>query len=200
MTETAGADHSLTDLDDSVLVVIDVQQSFLEKLEPAAAEPLVERISWIVDMACRLEVPLVVTAEDIAQRGTTVAAVADNFPPGTTQHDKLIFGLASDPAILSAVEQLGRRTAILVGLETDVCVMQSALGLLERGFRVVALSDATGSPGPCHQAGISRMRDAGVIISSVKGTFYEWVRSLRVANERLDSEIWTGPRPSGVHL
>ena len=198
MTKNAAA--NLTDVEDSILVVIDVQQSFIDKLEQTQAGPLVNRISWIVEMAATLGTPMVVTAEDIAERGTTVPAVADNFPADTTQHDKLIFGLASDSAILSAVKEHDRSTAVIVGLETDVCVMQSALGLMQEGFRVVVLSDATASPGPCHQAGIDRMRDAGVVISTVKGTFYEWVRSLEFADRHLDQEIWSGPRADGVWL
>ena len=87
-----------------------------------------------------------------------------------------------------------------VDRETDVCVMQSALGLMQQGFRVVVLSDATGSPGESHQAGIERMRDAGAVISTVKGTFYEWVRTLHFADEHLDPKIWSGERPDGISL
>lgn len=200
MNTPTGGSQTLTDVQDSVLVVIDVQRSFIDKLAPGDQGPLVERISWIVRAAAMLGVPIVATAEDIAELGTTTDAVANEFPEGTTQHNKMTFGLAGDPAILAAVEQHRRRTAVLVGLETDVCVMQSALGLLQHGFRVVVLSDATGSPGPCHQAGITRMRDAGVIVSTVKGTFYEWVRSLAFADEHVDPQIWTGPRPDSIHL
>jgi nicotinamidase-related amidase len=76
------------------------------------------------------------------------------------------------------VEGTGRRTTVLVGLETDVCVAQSALGLLERGYRVVAVADATGSPGTAHAAGLARMRDAGVIIVETKNLYYEWLRTV----------------------
>jgi len=192
--------HQLTDRDDSVLVVVDVQQSFIEKLDEGVSGPLLNRIRWTVEMAVRLNIPIVVTAEDIETVGTTVPLVADAFPDGTTQHDKMTFGLCGDPLILGAIESTGRRTAVLVGLETDVCVMQSALGLMQHGFRVVVLSDATGSPGECHESGISRMRDAAVVISTVKGTFYEWVRTLPFADEHLGPEIWSGDRPDGISL
>lgn len=190
----------LTDVDDSVLIVVDVQQAFLDKLDPADVAHLTNRIGWIVKIAVKLGVPIIVTGEDIDDLGATVGEVADEFPDDTTQHDKMIFGLAGDPDILAAAEEHGRRTAVIVGLETDVCVMQSALGLLQHGYRVVVLSDATASPGPCHEAGISRMRDAGVVVSTVKGTFYEWVRSLDFADQHLDAETWTSPRPDGIHL
>jgi len=200
MTISAPSSQTLTDVEDSVLVVVDVQRAFLDKLAPEEQAPLVNRISWIVRIAATLGVPIVVTAEDIVELGTTVSEVADGFPDGTEQHNKMIFGLAGDPVIVSAFEQHERQTAVIVGLETDVCVMQSALGLQQRGFRVVVLSDATASPGPCHAAGIARLRDAGVVISTVKGTFYEWVRSLDFADRHLDPEIWSGPRADGVSL
>ncbi len=192
--------QQLTDRDDSVLIVVDVQRSFVDKLDEDVAGPLLNRIRWTVEIAGRLKIPVVVTAEDIESVGTTIPFIAEVLPDGTTEHDKMTFGLCGDPLILGAVESTGRRTAVLVGFETDVCVMQSALGLLQHGFRVVVLSDATGSPGECHQAGMSRMRDAGVVISTVKGTFYEWVRTLHFADEHLDSEIWSGDRPNGISL
>jgi hypothetical protein len=57
-------------------------------------------------------------------------------------------------------------------------VAQSALGLLERGYRVVAVADATGAPEPAHTAGLSRMREAGVVIVHVKNLYYEWLRTV----------------------
>lgn len=185
---------------DSVLIVIDLQRHFLDKLADETVEPLVNRIRWIVEVAVKLGVPVIATAEDISEVGTTVSEVADEFPESTVQHNKMIFGLAGDRDILGAVQDLGRNSVVLVGLETDVCVMQSALGLLQHGFRVVALSDATASPGPCHDAGLSRMRDAGVVISTVKGTFYEWSRTLAFMDEHLDASRLISDAPDGVHL
>jgi nicotinamidase-related amidase len=82
---------------------------------------------------------------------------------------------------MEAVESTGRRTAILVGAETDVCVAQSAIGLADRGFRVVVVSDATFSPGPMHDHGLAHLRDAGVDVRHAKGIYYEWVRTLAAA-------------------
>ncbi|NOX28496.1 MAG: isochorismatase family protein [Actinobacteria bacterium] len=192
--------QQLTDRDDSVLIVVDVQQSFVDKLPEDAASLLLNRIRWTVQMADRLDIPIVVTAECIESVGNTVPSVAEVFPDGTIEHNKMTFGLGGEPLILDAVESTGRRTAVLIGFETDICVMQSALGLLQQGFRVVVLADATGSPGESHAAGILRMRDAGVVISTVKGTFYEWVRSLHFADDHLDPGIWTGDRPDGILL
>jgi nicotinamidase-related amidase len=90
----------------------------------------------------------------------------------------MIFGLVADPEILGAVQRTNRDTPILLGLETDVCVAQSAIGLLENGYRVVVIEDAVGSPGKAHQYGLARMRTAGVLLSNVKSLFYEWLRTV----------------------
>ena len=63
-------------------------------------------------------------------------------------------------------------------METDVCVAQSAIGLLSEGYNVVTLRDAVASMNADEEIGIGRMRDAGVAISSVKALYYEWLRSV----------------------
>ena len=94
--------------------------------------------------------PIVAMAEDVAENGGVHAEIAAALPPGTPVHDKMRFGLAAEDHILRAVVDCGRKTAVLVGLETDVCVCHSALGLLAEGFRVAVVADAVGSPGPDH--------------------------------------------------
>ena len=91
--------------------------------------------------------------------------------------------LAGDPSIVEAIEQTRRNTCVLVGLETDVCVAHSALGLMQRGHRVVVVDDATGSPGTGHEFGLQRIRESGGLVLSVKGLFYEWTRTVERASQ-----------------
>jgi nicotinamidase-related amidase len=199
MNKDMTQNFSLTDADESVLIIIDVQQEFLDKLDPVKRIPFVNRISWIVEMAGRFEIPIVVTAEDTDNNSGTIRQVAEKLPPEIKEYNKMSYGLVGDPDILLAIEKTGRKTAVLVGLETDVCVCQSALGLLENGFRVVVLADAVGSPGICHDYGIERMRNAGIIISSVKGTFYEWQRTVYCAITQF-KDVYTIKQPEGIYL
>jgi len=71
------------------------------------------------------------------------------------------------------------KTAILLGLETDVCVAHSAIGLLRNNFQVAVVQDATASPGEAHHNGLSRIRAAGALITNVKSLLYEWMRTLK---------------------
>ncbi len=168
----------LFDRTQSFLAVIDVQQFFLDKLADEARAPLVTRIAWLVRVAAALDIPVIAMAEDIAQNGPPVPEVTEVLPEGTAIYDKRVFGFFGQQDIRDAAQATGRKQAVLVGLETDICVAQSALGLLGAGFRVVALRDATGSPGSSHEAGLDRMRMAGVAITTAKGIYYEWLRDL----------------------
>ena len=168
----------LFDADDSVLVVIDVQPGFLRKLDRPVAERVVERTRWLVRVAASLRIPVVVTEEEPERHGGTEPTVAAELAPGQVRHRKEVFGLAGDPALVDVLEAHGRRSALLVGLETDVCVAQSALGLVERGWKVGAVSDACAAPGPAHDEGLSRMRGAGVELIGARGLYYEWVRTV----------------------
>jgi nicotinamidase-related amidase len=193
-------DSLLIDVEDSVLVVVDVQEVFLAKLPEAESELLLQRICWLVGVARWAGVAQVVMAEDIARNGSVHTALAEVLEPGTVVHDKKHFGLAADAEILTTLRDSGRNTAVLVGLETDVCVSQSALGLLERGFRTVVVADAVGSPGPDHAYGLQRMRAAGIIVTGLKGLYYEWMRSV-IRSEAFHTESGESlVPPPGVRL
>jgi nicotinamidase-related amidase len=188
----------LFERDKSCLVVIDVQQYFLDKLPAGLAGPLVARIAWFMRVARGLDIPIIATAEDIADNGTLVPDLVEQLPPGTPIFDKMIFGLHQQADIRAAVEASGRSQFVLVGLETDVCVAHSALGLAAAGHRVAVIADACGSPPPHHEAGLRRIRDAGILVTTLKGMHYEWVRDLATL-KRLKAAI--GPeRPAGMTL
>jgi nicotinamidase-related amidase len=158
----------LLDRDDCVLVVVDVQPGFA-----AEAEAAVERAAWLVGVAMSLGVPVVVTEEDAAANGPTDPRV---LPDGAPVFDKPTFGLAGTPSILDAIRSTGRSTVVLVGFETDVCIAQSAIGLVEERFRAVVATDATFSPGEMHEHGLRRIAGAGGELNHCKGIYYEWLR------------------------
>jgi nicotinamidase-related amidase len=173
----------LIEQDDSVLIVIDVQDSFLAKLSILEGRLLTSRAGWLIQVANMLQIPVIVTAEDIPSMGGVSAAIEQKLLPGTVVYNKMVFGLPDNPEILQAVEKTGRKTAILVGMETDVCIAHSALGLLGLGYRVAVVADATNSPGAAHQYGLQRMQAAGVLLTDVKSLYYEWVRTVKRSEE-----------------
>jgi nicotinamidase-related amidase len=171
----------LLERDASVLIVVDAQSGFLAGDDDGGVREIVARMAWLTGVAAALEVPVVVTEEEPERNGPTHEAVLTHVPAGSPVLIKPVFGLADTPAILAAVEATGRRTAVLVGTETDVCITQSALGLLDRGYRVAVVSDATYSPGVMHEYGLRRVAEAGATVIHAKGVYYEWLRTVDAA-------------------
>jgi nicotinamidase-related amidase len=134
-------------------------------------------MTWLAKVARQLDIPAVLTEEDPPRNGATYAPIADVFPDA----DALVkptFGLTGTPEIAGHIEGSGRTTAVLVGFETDVCVAQSAIGLRERGMRVVVVEDAVFSPGEMHERGLARIVAEGVELNHCKGLAYEWTRTV----------------------
>ncbi len=183
MSKNTDIKKSLVDVDDSVLVVIDIQDHFLIKYDDTVGEQLVEKVVWLLKIAGHLNVPVVAMAEDIDNAGNMARDILDALPEDVKVHNKNAFGLTGNTDILADVEATRRKTAILVGTETDVCVAQSALGLMECGYQVVVLKDAVTTTAGDAETGLNRMRDAGAAISSVKAITYEWLRSVQNTTE-----------------
>jgi nicotinamidase-related amidase len=175
---TLNPDHGLLEADDSLLVIIDVQDKFLTRLTDSCAARVVDHAAWLARVAGWLQIPVLVTAEEVSAMGPTTGRIAEALPAGTREYDKMVFGLAGQEDIRSAVGDSARGTAILLGLETDVCVAQSALGLAQAGYRVAVVSDACAAPQDGHEAGLERLRNAGIVLVSTKGLFFEWVRDV----------------------
>jgi nicotinamidase-related amidase len=165
---------ALLERDDSILVVVDAQPGFL----PVEAQARVERMAWLVAIAARLDVPVIVTEEEPQRNGATDARITDQLPDGSPVFTKPTFGLAATPEILAAVRAKGRRTVVLVGSETDVCVAQSAIGLKAAGFACVVVEDATFSPGEMQERGLARLLSEDVARNHAKGVTYEWLRTV----------------------
>jgi nicotinamidase-related amidase len=173
----------LVQREDSVLVVVDAQPGFLGKetfaeADTAAARSALARMTWLVAIAARLELPVVVTEEEPERHGATAAELAAVLPHGAPVFRKPTFGLANTPEILAAVRETRRHTAVVIGCETDVCVAQSAIGLVDHGFSCVVVEDAVFSPGEMHVRGLERLASAGVSRNHAKGVTYEWLRSV----------------------
>jgi nicotinamidase-related amidase len=143
--------------------------------------------------------PIIVTVEDLEQAGGPSAPVQQAMTPDIRLFDKMVFSLAGQSNILAEVERIGRKTVVLAGLETDVCVAQSALDLMARGYRVAVVTDATASPGEAHSAGLARMKDGGATLLSTKGLFYEWMRTVE-RSRRFEKECAHLKTPSGIVL
>jgi len=164
------------DRDDCVLVVVDVQA----RLAPAihAHLDVVARIAALAEAARAFGVPVLATEHAPERVGPLLAPIRDRLASEAILR-KSRFAATREPGFERWFTQAGRGTAVLVGMETHVCVLQTALGLLARGTRVLLAADATGSRAARaddRRWAIERMRDAGATIAGTETLLFEWTR------------------------
>lgn len=160
--------------DSSVLVVIDLQASLLPVI--AGADALIHNASLLVRAANILGVPMLVTTQYAARLGATVAAITEVLSPETPIFDKLSFSAMGSEAFVGALEALGRRQVVVCGVETHICVSQTAQQLLGAGYQVHVPADAVSSRTvERHKLGMERLRDTGTLPAATEAVVYEWL-------------------------
>ncbi len=164
-------DFSARDLivrEDGVLVVIDVQ----EKLMPAIVdrENLVDHLVRLLKFAQIIGLPVVLTEQE--KLGATLPEVK-GLTPSVSPIGKVSFDCFRNAEFETAVRETGRTTLILTGVETHVCVAQTALHAMPE-YAVHVVSDAVGSRTEDNwRIGLERMRQAGAVITSTEMLIFE---------------------------
>lgn len=156
--------------DDSCLVLIDVQ----EKLTPHVQNftPLIERCDWLLKLARELQVATVITEQYPSGLGSTVAPL-NQFGDGLP---KIHFSCWRDDHIRQQLQQLNKKQLVLCGIETHVCVLQTALDLCEANYEVFVVVDAVSSRKELdYRYGLKRIKQAGGILVTSEMVFFEWV-------------------------
>jgi nicotinamidase-related amidase len=155
---------------DSALVVIDLQ----EKLVPAIRGQ--ERVVWnvrrLIEGANLLGLPVVASEQYPQGLGPTVAAVASHLE---TRPAKRCFSCRALSGLFADLRQRQVEKLLLCGIETHVCVQQTALDLLADGWRVYVAVDAVGSRFELdHQVALRRMESSGATLTTSEAALFEW--------------------------
>jgi nicotinamidase-related amidase len=158
------------------LIVVDIQQKLLPPI--FHKEMLVRNSQLLVRLAKILSIPIMMTTQYSKGLGATVPEISFLLPD-VTAIDKLEFGCFGSDAFRAGLKALpgSRNTLLLCGMETHICVMQTALGALNDGYLVHVASDAVSSRSEWNwRIGLDRMREAGAVISSTEMMMYELLR------------------------
>ena len=159
------------------LIVVDMQEKLLPPIWEK--ERLVRNVQLLIRLAGILKIPALVSTQYAKGLGNTVPDIASMLPD-TPAIDKLMFSCFGSDVFCSLLKRLpGQRTTVLLcGMETHICVMQTALGALRDGYLVHVAADAVSSRTELNwRIGLDRMRAAGAILSSAEMMIYELLRS-----------------------
>jgi len=159
------------------LLVIDIQEKLLPPI--FNNELLVRNTQLLLRLANILSVPVTATTQYVKGLGPTVPDVASLLPAQADPIDKLEFSCFGSDRFCSTLKSLpgSRNTVLLCGMEAHICVMQTALAALDKGYIVHVAADAVGSRSEFNwKIGLERMRDAGCVISTTEMMMYELLR------------------------
>lgn len=159
----------------SQLVVIDVQDKLCGAMPPDALESVLKNCGILLQAARLLEIPAVVTEQYPQGLGPTRAELIP-FLDDVPRVEKTCFSCCDETAFRSRLSG-DRRQIILAGMESHICVLQTALQLQGLGKQVFVAEDAVLSRNPAHKANaLARLRQAGVIVSNTESVVFEWLK------------------------
>ena len=159
------------------LLVVDIQTKLLPPI--FQKEQLVRNARLLIRTAEILKIPAVISTQYAKGLGGTVPEIASLLPQ-TEAIDKVMFSCFGSEAFSTSLKRLpgSRNTLLLCGMESHICVAQTALAALREGYLVHVASDAVGSRTEWNwKVGLERMRAAGAVLSSTEMMIYELMRS-----------------------
>ena len=164
----------MIDREKSGLLLIDMQ----EKLVPLVAEhrDCIAHCQWMLGIAQTLNIPIFTTQQYPQRLGATVKPLQTLID---TQRiiNKIAFSVMQEPEGAAVIKASGKTQWVLIGIETHVCLLQSALGLKEAGHDVFVVHEATQARSPHDKTiAIERLRHAGVQIITREMAVFEWLR------------------------
>ncbi|MDQ3214532.1 MAG: isochorismatase family protein [Pseudomonadota bacterium] len=166
----------------SFLLVIDVQAQLAPHI--AGSGEIVTKCAALMRAARLLQIPVRVTEHCANRIGGSVPDIAALIDPRDVL-SKTHFCCTDEAHVTDNLREIGRKQAVVAGMEAHVCAMQAALGLAEQGYQCSFVQDAAGSRRPLdHAAAIERMRMSNVQIVTTEMVMFEWLKRADVPEFR----------------
>jgi len=182
------ANPRMLDKEDSVLVVVDVQDCYRDKIVEHART--VRCVRRLVEAAKVMQVPILATEQYPKGLGHTQAEIADGFPPDLRVIAKMSMSCYRQPEFAELLNGLHRRQVVLCGLESHACINQTAHDLLERGYDVHVPYDAISSRFEVdYGVGWKKLLGSGVVPATVEMVCLEWVRTAEAPEFKAISKL-----------
>lgn len=160
--------------DATVLVVVDVQDRLVPSMHQL--ESMIDNQKRLIKGMAALKVPMLCTEQNPKGLGATIPEIA-SLLQGVATISKNCFGCADSPVFMQTLADIGRKNVLLAGIETHICVYQTAIGLIEAGYHVEVVADACSSRRPENmQIGLYKANNAGAEITCVETALFELLK------------------------
>jgi len=173
---------NLLDKNDSLLLIIDVQEKLVNALNKNV---VVSKTQTLTKAAKILGVPVIATRQYPKGLGLIVETVSQNFTPDTKIIDKTSFSAVKEEGFMQVLKSFNKKQIVICGIETHVCVHQTVAGLITEGFEVYVVKDACASRNKYEfKQGIECMQANGAKISCLEIVLFEWLKDAKNPNFR----------------
>jgi len=158
----------------SAVLVIDVQERLFPHVHQH--QHVLARIDLLLFAAKLMAIPVLLTEQYAKGLGSTIKEIREAIP-GCRPLSKLCFSCVPAPGFKEEIAALRRDQLVLAGIETHVCVAQTALELASEGGDVCVVADATSSRRPLDaQIALRRLELGGLTVSTAEAVVFEWLR------------------------
>ena len=172
--------------DKAALLIIDVQ----EHLAPAQESPreVISGCASLLDIAKKLDVPYIVAEQSQKSFGPTMIDLRIVLGDDFKYFEKETFSCYKNKEIREAIEQTGRKQIVIAGLETHICVLQTAVDFHNAGYDVFVVADSCSSRSGIQSAlGIQRLLQEGISVVTLEMVMFEW---LEKSGSPVFNELW----------
>lgn len=166
--------------DNCLILMIDMQEKLVNATN---AIDEVKNAYKILKTASLMNIPVVVTEQYPKGLGETVSELKDVFNENTFLFEKTDFSALNNHDVLKKLETLGKKQVILFGIEAHICVFQTAKALIEKGYEVFLIKDASKSRKNYEfETGINLMQQYGVKVSCCEILLFDLLKSSKNPN------------------
>ena len=158
----------------SLILTIDMQDRLLGAIPETERNQAIQNVTRLLAAAAALEIPRLATVQYAKGFGPIRADLQSFCAPPL---DKTVFSCWRHAPLRNLLEtEQSRRQIILTGVETHICVLQTALDLHSAGWQPVVIADACASRDDANaQSALLRLRQAGITVAVAESVFYEWL-------------------------
>lgn len=164
----------------SQLVVIDIQERLTKAMPDKAVQNVIHNTGLLLQATALLDIPVIRTEQYPKGLGATEQDVAQHFPAVTIKLEKTCFSCLGAEGFEQQINTEGQNQIIITGMESHVCVLQTALQLQAQACQVFVVNDAIcARHKQNHNNALQRMSQAGVVISDTESILFEWLRNAK---------------------
>jgi len=165
--------------ENSLLLIVDFQDSILQILKDKIVDMLEKNLKILIEMAKRFNLPIVVMEQNNEKLKHTRKSIQDVLGEFYKPNNKIYFSGYKDENIRKVLKSYNRNEIIICGIETHICVFQTAYDLIKDNFNVHVVADAVGSRYKINwQIGIEKMKEIGCNILTTEMLLFYWLEKV----------------------